>query len=172
MSFAFGHLFGAWCAGKIYEYFSKKKISHHAWFFLLLGGILPDADFLIDWTFGTDLHRTFSHSILLMIFAPLVVYVFYSILKHPEKKSFALFLGLGISMHLFLDGFSAYGIPLLWPMTGYFSFFTGFTPAIPDGGLLQGDAGMLLSKIKLAVVDMAIGTGWIFYLWSRRRIQF
>ncbi|MEK6809472.1 MAG: metal-dependent hydrolase [Nanoarchaeota archaeon] len=172
MSFAFGHLFGAWCAGKIYEYFSKNKISHHAWFFLLLGGILPDADFLIDWIFGTDLHRTFSHSILLMILVPLAVYVFYSFLKHPDKKPFALFLGLGISMHFFLDGFSGYGIPLLWPMTGYFSFFTGFTPAIPDGGLLQGDAGMLLYRIKLAVVDMAIGTAWIFYLWFRRRIQF
>ena len=172
MSFAFGHLFGAWCAGKIYEYFSKNKISHHAWFFLLLGGILPDADFLIDWIFGTDLHRTFSHSILLMILVPLAVYVFYSFLKHPVKKPFALFLGLGISMHFFLDGFSGYGIPLLWPMTGYFSFFTGFTPAIPDGGLLQGDAGMLLYRIKLAVVDMAIGTAWIFYLWFRRRIQF
>src|SRR3989344_3684567 len=41
MSFAFGHLVGAWLAGKIYEYFSKKKTSHAAWFFLLLGlGIL------------------------------------------------------------------------------------------------------------------------------------
>lgn len=172
MSFAFGHLFGAWCAGKIYGYFAKKNISHYTWFFLLLGGILPDADFLLDWTFGTDLHRTFSHSILLAIIAPLAIYLFYSILKHPERKHFALFLGLGITTHLFLDGFSTYGIPLLWPLLGYFSFFSGFTPAIPDGGLLQGDAEMLVYKIKLAIVDMAIGTAWIFYMWFRKRIHF
>lgn len=172
MSFAFGHLVGAWCAGKIYEYFSKKKISHYAWGFLLLGGLLPDGDFLLDWTLGTDLHRTFSHSLLLLLLAPLAVYLFYSILKHPEKKHFAFFMGLGIATHLFLDGFSTYGIPLLWPLTGYFSFFSGFTPAIPDGGLLQGDAEMLVYKMKLAVVDMAVGAAWIFYLWFRRRIEF
>lgn len=172
MSFAFGHLVGAWFAGKIYEYFSKKEISHYSWGFLLLGGLLPDADFLLDWTLGTDLHRTFSHSLLLLILVPLAVYILYSVLKHPEKKFFAFFIGLGIFMHLFLDGFSTYGIPLLWPMLGYFSFFSGFTPVVPDGGLLQGDAEMLVYKMKLAVIDMAIGTAWIFYLWFRKRIQF
>ena len=172
MSFAFGHLVGAWCAGKIYEYLSKKKISHYAWVFLLLGGILPDADFLIDWTFGTDLHRTFSHSLLLLLFASTVIYSFYSLLKQPEKKQFAFCIGLGIAMHLILDGFSTYGIPLLWPMNGYFSYFSGFTPVVPDGGLLQGDAEMMTYKIKLAVMDMAIGTAWIFYLWFRKKIEF
>lgn len=172
MTFAFGHLVGAWCAGKIYEFFSKKKISHYAWGFLLLGGLLPDSDFLLDWTFGTDLHRTFSHSLLLLLLAPLVVYIVFSLLKHPEKKNFALFLGLGIATHLFLDGFSRYGIPLLWPLLGYFSFFSGFTPSVPDGGLLEGNAEILVHKIKLAVVDMAIGTAWILYIWFRKRVQF
>ena len=172
MSFAFGHLAGAWCAGKIYEFFSKKKIGHYAWFFLLFGGILPDADFVLDWTLGTELHRTVTHSFLFLIFAPLLVYVFFSILKHEEKGSFALFLGLGIATHLFLDGFSTYGNPLLWPKEWYFSFFSGFTPHIPDGGLLEGNAEVLLHKLKLAIADMAIGTAWILYLWFRKRIQF
>lgn len=172
MSFAFGHLFGAWCAGKIYEYFSKKKISHYAWAFLLLGGLLPDGDFLLDWILGYDTHRTFTHGIFFLVLMPLLVYFIFYLFKNPEKKQFALFIGLGIAMHLFLDAFSTYGIPLLWPMLGYFSFFSGFTPVIPEGGLLQGDAEMLVYKIKLAVVDMAIGTAWIFYLWFRKRIQF
>lgn len=172
MSFAFGHLVGAWVAGKIYEYFSKKKISHAAWFFLLLGGLLPDADFLIDWVFGADIHRTFSHSLLFLILAPLLVYLFFSILKHTEKKSLALFLGLGIATHLFLDGFSTYGIPLLWPKEWYFSFFSGFTPQIPDGGLLVGNAEVLRYKLKLAIIDMAVGAAWILYLWFRKRLQF
>ncbi len=172
MSFAFGHLVGAWSAGKVYQYFSKKKIGHYAWFFLLLGGILPDADFLLDWTFGTDLHRTISHSLLFLIIVPALVYLFFSIFKNPEKKQFALFMGLGIATHLFLDGFSTYGIPLLWPMGGYFSFFSGYNPAIPEGGLLIGSAEILIHKIKLAIADMAIGTTWIFYLWFRKRIEF
>ena len=172
MSFAFGHLAGAWVTGKIYEQLSKQKISHYAWFSLLFGSILPDADFIIDWTLGTDIHRTFSHSLLVLILAPLLVYLFFSILKHTEKKSLALFLGLGIATHLVLDGFSAHGIPLLWPQEWYFSFFSGFTPQIPDGGLLVGTAEVLGYKLKLAIVDMAIGTAWIFYLWFRKRIQF
>ncbi len=172
MSFAFGHLVGAWLLGKAYEYFTKQKISHYAWFFLLLGGILPDADFIIDWTLGTDLHRAISHSFLFLIVAPLLAYLFLSILKNQEKKSFALFLGLGIAIHLFLDGFSTYGIPLLWPKELYFSFFSGLIPNIPDGGLLVGNAEVLGYKLKLAIVDMAIGTAWAFYLWFRKRIQF
>ena len=172
MSFAFGHLAGAWVAGKTYEYFSKKKISHYAWAFLLLGSILPDADFVLDWVLGTDLHRTFSHSFFFLIFAPFAAYLFFSIFKHPEKKHFALFLGLGIFMHLFLDAFSTYGTPLLWPKEWYFSFFSGLTPYIPDGGMLEGTADELRYKLKLAVVDMAIGTAWIGYLWFKKRIQF
>jgi len=172
MSFAFGHLVGAWCIGKAYGLFSRKKISHAAWFFLLLGGILPDADFLLEWILGYDAHRTFSHSILFMVFVPIIIYTTFSFSRHPEKRKFAFFIGLGIAMHLFLDAFSTYGIPLLWPMSGYYSFFSGFTPTIPDGGLLQGDAETLIQRIKFAILDMVIGAAWIFYLWSRKRIRF
>ncbi len=172
MGFAFGHLAGSWGAGKIYEYIAKSKISHYAWFFLLLGGILPDADFLLDWTLGTDIHRTVTHSLFFLVLAPLIVYVLFSILKNSGKKEFALSLGLGIAIHLFLDGFSGYGIPLLWPGDWYFSFFSGMKSGVPDGGLLAGGAEELLYKLKLAILDMGIGAAWIFYLWFRKRIQF
>ncbi len=158
MSFAFGHLVGAWCAGKIYEYFSKKKISHYTWFFLLLGGILPDADFLLDWTLGYDTHRTFTHSLFFLVAIPLLVYALFTLLKNPEKKYFAIFIGVGIFTHLFLDSFSKYGIPLLWPMLGHFSFSNGLTPVVPEGGLLQGSVETFVKRIKLTVIDMAIGT--------------
>lgn len=172
MSFALGHIVGAWLSGKGYEVLSKKKISHYAWFFLILGGLLPDADFLLDWIFGYDSHRTFTHSLLFLVLAPLLAYLLFSILKNSEKKKFAIFLGLGILTHLFLDSFSSYGIPILWPKEGYFSFFSGFTPYLPEGGLLEGNAEVLLYKLKLTIVDMAIGTAWIFYLWFRKKIQF
>ena len=172
MSFAFGHLVGAWTAGKTYEYGAKKKISHSAWLFLLLGGLLPDLDFLLDWTFGSDFHRTFTHSILFLILVSLVVYLIFSLRKHPEKKTFALLIGLGIATHFFLDAFFSYGIPLLWPIKWHFSFFQGIMYSIPQGSLLTGTAGELAFKLKLAIMDMAIGAAWIFYLWFKKDIQF
>lgn len=172
MGFAFGHLTGSWGAGKIYEYLTKSRISHQAWFFLLLGGILPDADFLLDWVFRTDLHRSVSHSLFFLISAPLLVYVLFGFVKQEDGKTFALFLALGIAAHLILDMFSAYGVPLLWPKTWYFSFFSGITVGVPDGGLLVGGAEELLYKLKLAILDMGLGTAWLFYLWFRKRVQF
>ena len=172
MSFAFGHLVGAWLAGKIYEYFYKKKTSHAAWFFLLLGGILPDIDFLLDWTFGYDVHRTITHGLLFLLLAPLAVYWLFLLLKNKEKKSFALLLGLGILTHFFLDSFSSHGVPLFWPSSLYFSWFNGLVPYSGEGSLLLGSAALLQSRLKYAVADMAIGTAGIFYLWFKKRIQF
>lgn len=172
MSFAFGHLVGAWLVGKAYEYLTKKKISHYAWFFLLLGGLLPDGDFLLDWTLGTDLHRTFTHSILFLLIVPLTVYLIFRLLKNLESKYFAIFVGVGIATHLFLDGFFSLGVPLLWPKMMYFSFFYGISSAAPGSHLLTGTAEELRFKLKLAILDMGIGTAWTFYLWFRKRIQF
>ena len=172
MAFAFGHLIGAWTAGKIYEHSAKKKISHSAWIFLLLGGLLPDADFVLDWTSGSDFHRTFTHSLLFLVLVPLAVYLIFKVLKHPEKKKFALWIGIGIATHLFLDAFFSYGVPLLWPVMWHFSFFHGIMYSVPSGSLLTGTAGELAFKLKLAILDMAMGVAWIFYLWYKKRIQF
>ncbi|MEK6900188.1 MAG: metal-dependent hydrolase [Nanoarchaeota archaeon] len=172
MSFAFGHLFGAWTLGKAYVYFAKKKISHYGWFFLLLGGILPDIDLVLDWVFRIDLHRTFTHSILFLFTIPLLTYLLFSILRHEEKRSFAVLLGAGISMHLFLDSFFGYGVPLLWPKLIYFSIFSGIASHSSEGSFLLGTVDTLHNTVKLTILDMAIGTAWIFYLWFRKRIQF
>jgi len=172
MSYAFGHLVGAWGAGKAYQYFSKKKISHAAWFFLLLGGILPDIDFLLDWTLGYDTHRTFTHSLIFIGLAILTVYALFSILEHQEKKQFALFIGLGISTHLLLDSLFGFGVPILWPSLMHFSLFSGISTAVPEGSAFAGTAAEVGHQLRLAIVDMAIGTTWIFYLWFKKKIEF
>lgn len=172
MSYAFGHLMGAWCIGKFYEYVSKKKISHATWFFLLLGSILPDTDFLIDWTLGHDTHRTFTHSILFLLVVPLVIYILFSFCKHPEKDYFAFFIGTGIATHLFLDSFFGFGVPLLWPSMLHYSFFSGITPNVPQGTAFTGTAAEIGHQLKFTIFDMALGTAWIFYLWFRKRIEF
>ena len=172
MSYAFGHLVGAWSAGKAYEYFSKKKISHAAWFFLLLGGILPDTDFLLDWTLGLDTHRTLTHSIFFLVLIPLLVYTLFLILRHPEKKQFAWCIGLGITTHLFLDSLFGVGVPLLWPSMMHFSFSSEISYSVPQGSAFSKGAAEVGHQLRLAIIDMAIGTAWISYLWFRKRIEF
>ena len=173
MSYLFGHLVGAWLLGQGYQFVSKKKLSHYTWFFLLAGGIIPDLDFLIDWTLGTAWHRTFTHSIFFLVLAPVLLYVGCRILRKEESSAYAWALAGGILMHLLLDLHSAPGIPLLWPSWQHFSYFSVeyYNPATPsffDSSSLQ-DLRLLL---KRAVLDMALGAGWIFYLWWRRKIQF
>lgn len=172
MSYAFGHLVGAWCTGKIYEYFSKKNISHTAWFFLLLAGLLPDIDFLLDWTLGYDIHRTFTHSFIFLGLVTLIVFFMLSIFKHPEKNQCTLLVVLGISTHLFLDSLFGAGVPLLWPSMLHFSITSGISNLAPQGSAFSGGAAEIGHQLKLTIIDMAIGTAWIFYLWFKKQIKF
>jgi len=172
MSFAFGHLIGAWILGKTIEHFSKNKISHLGWFFLLIGGILPDIDFLLDLLGTSELHRTFTHSLIFLIFAPLIIYGVLTLLKHKEKNTLPLLLGSGILVHLVLDMFYFPGVPLFWPDLHHFMYtqILLIDPAVT--GLLHGTRDELSHSLKLAVVDMGFGTLWIFYLWFRKKIKF
>ena len=171
MSFAFGHLIGAWLLGKLYEYKTKKQIPRYAWFLLLFGAILPDADFLIDWTLGTEIHRTFTHSLLFVLLAPLILYLVLRACKKEESIFYALALGVGIFSHLFLDFFSSQGVPILWPSLTNFAYnkIAYFDPATPS--FLYSSVEQMRSRLKFAVLDMALGTTWIFYLWWKKRIQ-
>jgi len=170
MALAFVHLIGAWLFTKGYEFLSRTKINKEMWFCLLLGAILPDIDYLIDWTLGTGIHRTFTHSLWVVI-AVLFAYLVFKILKDQKKESYTAALGLGIVIHLLIDFFSAQGIPLLWPSGIYFSIkgLGVYNPAI---SLLKGSPTFLFKKLKLAIFDMGLGTVWIFYLWLRGRVKF
>ncbi len=172
MSFAFTHLFFAWILGKIYEKLSKKVLSRLSWFFLLMGSILPDADYLIDWTFGTEFHRTFTHSLLFTIVSASIIYLCAKYLWKREAAPEALFLALGILSHLLLDMFFSYGVPLLWPNPFYFSWtkIQLFNPATPS--FLNGEYDTLRKSLINAIMDMGLGTAWIFYLWFKKKIQF
>ncbi len=198
MPFAFGHLIGAWLLGKAYEYATKdvtrKKISRQAWFFLLLGSILPDADFLLDWVFGTEIHRTFTHSLLFVIAAPLVLYLalrMYLVLRPylalnfylrnwhlnaafrapPCALAFAGALAGGILSHLLLDMIGA-GLPLLWPSLLHISYTSVHYAEPSEISLFMPQVAWLHRRLQLAIVDMALGTAWIFYLWWKKRLEF
>lgn len=172
MSFIFGHLIGAWLMGKASEYASNKELSHYTWFFLLMGGVIPDADLLLDWTMGVRMHRTFTHSLLFLIFLSVLIYFVLSSLKHKESKILAFALGTGITVHIIQDMALSQGVPLLWPSMLLFSFrgISLFDPATLP--FLEGSAFTLKNYLKAAIIDMALGVMWIFYLWFRKRVKF
>jgi hypothetical protein len=173
MSFAFTHLMLPWLIGLIFQRLSKKKISRYTWFFLVLGGILPDADLLLDWMFKFDLHRTFSHSLIFLIGAPLILYFGLWLAKDAKKNIFPVALAVGVACHLLLDLHTFPGIPLFWPDFLHYSYssihlYDHSTPSFLNSTSLQDLQWML----KRSVIDMALGTSWIFYLWWKRRLRF
>lgn len=169
MAFAFIHLITAWLAGKSYEHFSKNKLDWKEWFLLLLGGILPDIDLLIDWTFKTDLHRTLTHSFLFVPLAVLLAYLIFRLIKEPQAHNLAILLGCGILVHILIDLISTKGVPLLWPNQLHFTYYS-IGPYLSGTGLFTPE--ILVAKVKMAIIDMAAGTAWIFYLLFRKRIRF
>ena len=169
MSFAFTHLIATWFAGKIYE--RKKKLSYYTWLLLLLGGILPDGDLLIDWIFKTAIHRTFTHS---LVFAVLMFGVIYFMFYNKQERfQYATAMSAGILIHILLDSIFLQGITLLWPSPLFYSFQGGIQ-ALNTANFSFANASKerLLKMVKFAIVDMGIGTLWIFYLGLKKKITF
>ncbi len=173
MGFAFTHLIVAWGVGKIYENISKKKIPRIAWFLLLFGGILPDGDLLLDWIFSVQVHRTFTHSLLFMFLAGIVLYLISFYYKDKNKRllwSYAL--SFGILMHILVDLWSTKGIQLLWPSPLFISYTSIHFLAPNAMDFLSYDLLKTKKMLKNAIFDMGLGTIWIFWLWWKQKIHF
>ncbi len=171
MSFASGHIIGGYTAAKIYEKVKHIKIPHSAWFFIFLGALLPDADFLIEWIFKIDAHRLFTHSLLFLIAIPLITYILFHLLKNPNKKIFALALAIGIASHLTLDFFTTQGIPILYPNLTHVSIYGINENALTNPSFLDQSKEGLQISLKLAVLDMALGAAFLFYLWWQKKLH-
>jgi membrane-bound metal-dependent hydrolase YbcI (DUF457 family) len=158
MTFAFGHLIFAWILGNVYEISSKKKISHYGWLFLLIGGVLPDIDYLFEWTFFSGIHRTFTHSLFFALIVLGVSLITFKLMDENNSKEYSYLLFVGILIHLIVDFVSVQGIMFFWPAQIY------LTPLM--GRMIN------ISSYKLAVLDMGLGTIWLFYLLFKRRLVF
>src|SRR3989338_11483328 len=170
MGFAFMHLVLGWLIGKFSEGFSKIKLSKTEWFFILFGAIFPDVDYLLDWTLGIHIHRTFTHSIFMVVFGFLVVYLAFYFLNKSGKKVGTLF-ALGIISHIVLDMIFGYpGVGLLWPYS-YRIWFFGFMKEYIGLTLSEMSRSVLIWRIKLAIVDMGLGVVWIGYLLFKGKIK-
>jgi len=170
MLYPFGHLVGAWLLGKGFEWFRKEKLHQNVWFFLLLGAIIPDGDFLLNWIFGVHSHRTFTHSILFAIALGVVAYLVFLNIKSRNSSQYGFALFTGVMTHLLFDLPDAYGIPLLWPFLGQISLVT-LTPEVILPLFSHNLEGTRVIVKKL-LVDTSLGVIWFFWLWWRGKVRF
>ncbi len=171
MVFAFGHLVGAWLLGKVFEKF-KRKLTRIEWALLLFGGILPDIDFLIEWTTNLYTHRLLTHSLTFALVTALTIFILAHLLKDrwkfftPTSYSYAIFIG--ICIHLLLDMFYTAGIPLFWPYQVWVSYFgINYELLLPAQNF---ETYKML--FKGAVLDMAIGTLWLGWFTVKKKIEY
>ncbi|MBT3187793.1 MAG: metal-dependent hydrolase [Anaerolineae bacterium] len=102
---------------------------------IVLGNMLPDMDALAvayATLSGLDthgLHRTFSHSIVVIFGFALVFYLISALLKRPRIGNLGVGLGIGMTMHALLDLIIWFrGVELFWPFYGEVNFWGGYTP--------------------------------------------
>lgn len=184
MAFAFGHIVGGWVFGKGLEMISWKKLSYWEWCFLMFGAMLPDIDFVLEWAFNIESHRTFTHSFVFMAvsFAALIltariaepVFAGRKIAGRAELRKKAVIYGIclciGIFVHFLLDmAFGKPGITLLWPLNYGFWFF-GIEP-FGIHGVFYGTINTLIIKIKFMIAEMFIGTAWLWWMIATRRLD-
>lgn len=126
--------------------------------FLALGAVLPD---VIDKPIGTVLFadtfrssRIFAHT---LVFAALVMTAVLLISRRGPRRRQWMALGVGVLLHLVLDGMWTSAETLLWPFLGW-----EFPPGPEDywGGLL----GRIFDS-PWVLVQEAIGLTYLAYLW-------
>lgn len=116
------------------ELIAGKKLGKKAMLLGALAQSLPDIDFVASFWLNTssDLlaHRGFTHSVLFAILISPVLALLSERWHHKHDVGFRtwlLFWGIQIFIHLFIDSFNAYGIGLLEPFSHHrFSFNTIF----------------------------------------------
>lgn len=111
-----GHLSVSYIAGKSYDRISLPAV--------MLGGVLPDFDFIFlffDWF--NQVHRVISHNLLFIILASLLSAVF---AIKGRKQVIGCSLLLGGFLHLLIDSCmdnnpsNGIGIALMWPFSDAF----------------------------------------------------
>ena len=155
MAFAFGHLIAAWIVGLLIQKIAKRELSKFSWALLLIGGILPD----IDYIFGCFIHRTVTHSLLFII---VLFVVSYLVLKNYNLEKYSFLIPLGMLTHIILDLFTGPGTQLFYPLTSWISIYN--TTQVINHPLLPGDT-------PLALLDMGLGFLWFVYLFVKNKIN-
>ena len=100
------------------------RLGHRAWFAGLCGGLLPDADFLLqplsDPALPWDLHRHFTHSLVMVpLLGAFTAWVlgFLPGMRGGDRRALFLAATLGVLTHGPLDWLTSFGTRVLWPFT-------------------------------------------------------
>lgn len=175
MPFGFMHLIFSWIIAKSYQYFKRVKISIVVWFFLFAGTVFPDIDYLLQWLFIPEVHRTYTHNLLMTIITFLVVYLIVKLLNKIKKlnwnaRNLGLIFALGVLSHIFLDMvLGKPGVQLLWPFGKWYWFF-GIGESFKSLPINERGIEVLTNSLKWAIADIGLGTLWLFYLMLKKKL--
>ena len=100
---------------------------------ILLGGILPDADFLLlPFPFFNQVHRLITHNLPFLMVSALII----AFPAKDRRRAVAIGIIFGGILHLLVDACmdanpsNGIGVAVLWPFyDGYFSPFNLMTPS-------------------------------------------
>jgi len=102
---------------------------------IILGSMLPDMDNLAvayATLTGLDthgLHRTFSHSLIVILGLVFVFYLIARITKRSRINNLGFGIGIGMTLHSLLDLILWFrGVELFWPFFGEINLWSGYTP--------------------------------------------
>jgi len=136
------------CVG---EAFFDKKIGKKALLWGALANSLPDIDFVsglwMNTTDGLLAHRGFTHSLLFMVLiVPALAMLAQKLHQnmHVSVKSWMLFFGIEIFLHLFIDVYNNYGVGLLEPFSHQRFSFNAIYVADPFFSIVPGIACVVL----------------------------
>jgi len=104
---------------------------------IVLGSMLPETDNLtvavvtLMKRSTEGLHRTFTHSLFMVVAVIAFFYLIGTLVKQPRWSNLGFGLGVGILMHILLDLVIWFnGVTILWPIPSWVNFWNGFTPPI------------------------------------------
>lgn len=137
------------------EAFAGKKLGKKAMLWGALAQSIPDIDFIagtwLDTSENLLAHRGFTHSLLFASILVLLLALLAEKWHRPHNislKTWILFFATEIMVHLFLDGFNAYGIGWFEPFSHHrFSFNTIFV-VDPFFSVWAGIAVLMLVILK------------------------
>ena len=137
------------------EAYAGKKLGKRAMVIGALAQSLPDIDFVASfWLPAADnliVHRGITHSILFSLIATvLLALAAYRWHKTPtlSPSHWAVFFGIEIFVHLFLDAFNNYGVGWFEPFSHYRISFNTLFVADPFYSLWIGVAFLVLLLLK------------------------
>jgi inner membrane protein len=163
------------CIGDL---FLGKQIGKRAMFYGAIAASLPDIDFIASfWLNATDnllAHRGFTHSILFAILATVLLALLFrkphATLNIPFKTWF-VFLGTEILVHIFLDAFNAYGIGWFEPFNHTRISFNIIFVADPFFSIWPAAAAIILVFLNrynlrrkgIAILGLLLCSLYLFY---------